>query len=122
MASTPAGSGRTVAGGSPKTQPGAIAGAVVTGVGAGVAGAGFTISGLAFQRGNTAELAGAQTEYSAAYQDNVGGLAMGIAGAVAAGTGLIVALASAGQRSNGTGVAAQRHRALERRRASLETP
>lgn len=105
-----------------KAPPGAVAGALVSGIGAGAAGAGFTISGLAWQRGSAAEQAGAQSDYASAYQDNLGGFAMGVAGAVAAGTGLIVALVSAGQRSNGKGVTAQRVRALERRRASLETP
>ncbi len=101
---------------------GSVAGGVLSGVGAAAAGAGFVISGLAWQRGGTASKAGSRADYESSYQDNVGGFALGMAGAVAAGTGLVIALVSARQASNGKGLKAQRSRALERRRASLETP
>ena len=122
-AATPApGAARGVSRARTPAPAGAVAGGVLTGVGAAAAGAGFAISGVAWQRGNTAEQAGSRTDYESSYRDNVGGFAMGMAGAVAAGTGLVIALASARQASNGKGLKAQRARALERRRSSLESP
>jgi len=102
----------------PAPAPGAVAGGVLAGVGAGVAGAGFTISGLAFDNGNKILADDAdEAEYTAAFRENRAGFAMGIAGAVAAGTGLIVAIVSGANAGKGNSVAAQRRRALERRRA-----
>lgn len=99
-------------------EPAVIAGVVLTGVGAGVAGTGFALSGLAFENG-TKMLEGTPVEadYRAAYRQNRGGFAMGMAGAVAAGTGLIVAIVAGANARKGDSLAAQRRRALERRRA-----
>ena len=101
--------------------PAAVAGGVLTGVGAGLAAGGFLLSGLSYQRGVAALAANDESTYGAAYRDNVGGFAMGMAGAVATGTGLIVAIASASGRGKGASVQAQRVRALQTRR-TLESP
>lgn len=103
--------GTSVARGS-APAPGIVGGAVVTGLGAGAAAAGFVLSGLAYQRGQAVlEASGTQDAYTVAYRDNVGGLGMGIAGAVATGTGILIAALSARDRTRGPSLAAQRRRA-----------